>query len=150
MLLHRKHLDVTISCIKSILRNYVACINKDIFILLRQINVSGVFYVTLTVSGTECCGYQQRKHLSSISLSLCIKMAGPRAVIQVCSTHICMVQCTHLITTGGTPTCIIEGLACWLTLCILEKIIGNFTNSVQISFIQTLKLIDFSWTIWWC
>ena len=32
-----------------------------------------------------------------------ITMAGPRAVIQFCSTHICMVQCTHLITTGGTP-----------------------------------------------
>ena len=61
-----------------------------------------------------------------------------------------MVQCTHLITTGGTPTCIIEGLACWLTLCILEKIICNSTNSVQISFIETLKLIVFSWTIWWC
>ena len=53
-----------------------------------------------------------------------------------------MVQCTHLITT--------EGLACWLTLCILEKIICNSTNSVQISFIETLKLIVFSWTIWWC
>ena len=48
------------------------------------------------------------------------------------------------------PTCIIEGLACWLTLCILEKIICNSTNSVQISFIETLKLIVFSWTIWWC
>ena len=44
----------------------------------------------------------------------------------------------------------IEGLACWLTLCILEKIICNSTNSVQISFIETLKLIVFSWTIWWC
>ena len=43
----------------------------------------------------------------------------------------------------GHPTCIIEGLACWLTLCILEKIICNSTNSVQISFIQTLKLIVF-------
>ena len=50
----------------------------------------------------------------------------------------------------GHPTCIIEGLACWLTLCILEKIICNSTNSVQISFIETLKLIVFSWTIWWC
>ena len=30
-------------------------------------------------------------------------MLRPRAVIQVCSTHICMVQCTHLITAGGTP-----------------------------------------------
>ena len=69
------------------------------------------------------------------------------AIIQVSSTPICMVQCTHLITTGGTPTCIIKGLACWLTLCILEKIICNFTNSVQISFIQTLKLIAFPWTI---
>ena len=45
---------------------------------------------------------------------------------------------------------ILEGLACWLTLCILEKIICNSTNSVQISFIETLKLIVFSWTIWWC
>ena len=45
---------------------------------------------------------------------------------------------------------VLEGLACWLTLCILEKTICNFTNSVQISFIQTLKLIVFSWTIWWC
>ena len=50
----------------------------------------------------------------------------------------------------GHPTCIIEGLACWLTLCILEEIICNSTNSVQISFIETLKLIVFSWTIWWC
>ena len=32
-----------------------------------------------------------------------ITMSGPWAIIQVCSTHICMVQCTHLITTGGTP-----------------------------------------------
>ena len=32
-----------------------------------------------------------------------ITMTGPWAVIEVCSTHICMVQCTHLITTGGTP-----------------------------------------------
>ena len=32
-----------------------------------------------------------------------ITMAMPSALIQVCSTHICMVQCTHLITTGGTP-----------------------------------------------
>ena len=50
----------------------------------------------------------------------------------------------------GHPTCIIEGLACWLTLCILEKIMCNSTNSVQISFIETLQLIVFSWTIWWC
>ena len=28
--------------------------------------------------------------------------------------------------------------------------ICNSTNSVQISFIETLKLIVFSWTIWWC
>ena len=33
----------------------------------------------------------------------CITMAMPWALIQVCSTPICMVQCTHLITTGGTP-----------------------------------------------
>ena len=32
-----------------------------------------------------------------------ITMAEPWAIIQVCSSHICMVQCTHLITTGGTP-----------------------------------------------
>ena len=32
-----------------------------------------------------------------------ITMAMPWALIQVCSTHICMVQCTHLITTCGTP-----------------------------------------------
>ena len=62
-----------------------------------------------------------------------------------------MVQCTHLITTGGTPHLYNRGsIACWLTLCILEKIICNSTNSVQISFIETLKLIVFSWTIWWC
>ena len=48
------------------------------------------------------------------------------------------------------PTCIIEGLACRLTLCILEQMIYNFINSVQISLIQTLKLIAFSWTIHWC
>ena len=35
--------------------------------------------------------------------TLCITMAGPWAITQVCSIHICMVQCTHLITTGGTP-----------------------------------------------
>ena len=79
-----------------------------------------------------------------------ITMAGPWAIIQVCSTHICMVQCTHLLPPVGNPTCMIEGLACWLNLCILEKIIWNFTKSVQISFIQTLKLNVFSWTIWWC
>ena len=32
-----------------------------------------------------------------------ITLARPRALIQVCSTPLCMVQCTHLITTGGTP-----------------------------------------------
>ena len=32
-----------------------------------------------------------------------IMMSRPRAIIQACSTPICMVQCTHLITTGGTP-----------------------------------------------
>ena len=47
-------------------------------------------------------------------------------------------------TPDNNPTCIIEGLACWLTLCILEKIMSDFTNGVQISFIQTLKLIAFS------
>ena len=31
-----------------------------------------------------------------------ITTARPRALIQVCSTPICMVQCTHLITTGGS------------------------------------------------
>ena len=50
----------------------------------------------------------------------------------------------------GHPTRIIEGLACRLTLCILEQIICNFINSVQISLIQTLKLIAFSLTIRWC
>ena len=79
-----------------------------------------------------------------------ITMALLWAIIQVSSTPICMVQCTHLITTGGTPHLYIESLACWLTLCMLEKIICNFTNSVQISFIQTLKLIAFPWTIRWC
>ena len=33
-----------------------------------------------------------------------ITMARPWALIQVCSTHICMVQCTHLITTGTWDT----------------------------------------------
>ena len=32
-----------------------------------------------------------------------ITMAGPWMLMQVCSTPICMVQCTHLITTGGAP-----------------------------------------------
>ena len=32
-----------------------------------------------------------------------ITMTMPWALIQLCSTPICMVQCTHLITTGGTP-----------------------------------------------
>ena len=32
-----------------------------------------------------------------------ITMSRPRALIQVCSTPICMVQCTYLITTGGIP-----------------------------------------------
>ena len=32
-----------------------------------------------------------------------ITMAGLWGVIQVCSTPLCMVQCTHLITTGGAP-----------------------------------------------
>ena len=62
-------------------------------------------------------------------------------------------QYPHLHGPVHTPdnnTCIIEGLACWLTLCNMEKIICNSTNSVQISFIETLKLIVFSWTIWWC
>ena len=50
----------------------------------------------------------------------------------------------------GHPTCIIEGLACSLTLCILEQIVYNFLDNVQISFIQALKLIAFSWTMHWC
>ena len=32
-----------------------------------------------------------------------ITLAMPRALIQVCCTPLCMVQRTHLITTGGTP-----------------------------------------------
>ena len=32
-----------------------------------------------------------------------ITMTGLWGVIQVCSTSLCMVQCTHLITTGGAP-----------------------------------------------
>ena len=39
-----------------------------------------------------------------------------------------------------SPVLFIEGLACWLTLCHMEKMVCNFTNSVQISFIQTLKI----------
>ena len=35
--------------------------------------------------------------------SISITMAVLWAIIQVSSTPICMVQCTHLITTGGTP-----------------------------------------------
>ena len=98
-------------------------------------------------------GRRKRRGLKSMSgrkKGSNITMAGPWAITQVSSTHNCMVQCTHLLQQVGHPTCIIEGLACWLTLCILEKIICNFTNSVQISSIQTLKLIVFSWTIWWC
>ena len=34
--------------------------------------------------------------------------------------------------------------------CIQLQMLCNFTNSVQISLIQTLKLIAFSWTIHWC
>ena len=49
----------------------------------------------------------------------------------------------HIGTNNIVGGSIIEGLACWLTLCILVKIICNFTNSVQISFIETLKLIAF-------
>ena len=45
----------------------------------------------------------EQKNLSFKVLIQIIMMAKPRALIQVCSTHICMVQCTHLITTGGTP-----------------------------------------------
>ena len=41
---------------------------------------------------------------SKVHIHACgITMPGPWAVIQVCSTPLCMVQCTHLITTGGTP-----------------------------------------------
>ena len=86
-----------------------------------------------------------------------ITMAGLWEVIQVCSNpfawssaHTWKQQVVH-------PTCIIKGLECRLPLCILEQIICNFTSSVQISLIQTLKLIVFSWTIrcvnckifWW-
>ena len=86
----------------------------------------------------------------SSKIKKCITMAGLWVVIQVYSNPICMVQCTHLITTGGTPHLYNRGsIACRWTLCILEKIC-NFTNGVQISFIQTLKLIAFPWTIWWC
>ena len=41
---------------------------------------------------------------------------------------LCMVQWPHLITTGGIPTCMIEGLACKLPLCILEQTICSFTK----------------------
>ena len=40
---------------------------------------------------------------TSLGGGIIITMAGLWAVIQVCSTPLCMVQCTHLITTGGTP-----------------------------------------------
>ena len=47
---------------------------------------------------------------SKVHIHACgITMPGLWAVIQVCSTPLCMVQCTHLITTGGNPTCIIRG-----------------------------------------
>ena len=72
-----------------------------------------------------------------------ITMTGLWGVIQVCRTPLCMVQCTHLITTSGTPPCIINGLVFRLTLCILQQMICNFTNSVQISLIQTIKLVAF-------
>ena len=45
---------------------------------------------------------------------------------------------------------LIEGLACRLNICILEQMISNFTNSVQISLIQTLKLIAFLCKIHCC
>ena len=102
----------------------------------------------------EMVWIQIRLHCYSNNLGDYIKMHGIMmavlwVVIQVCITPLCMVQCTHLITRGGTPHLYNEGLECWLTLCILEKIC-NFTNSVQISFIQTIKLIVYSWAIRWC
>ena len=49
-----------------------------------------------------------------------------------CSTHICMVQCTHLITTGGTPHLYNRGSS--MLVDILEKIICNFTNKLVYGF----------------
>ena len=73
-------------------------------------------------------------------------MAGQWGVIQVCSTPNCMVQCTHLITTGGTPHLYNR----WSSMQVDSEFWSKDTYSVQISFIQTLKLIDFSWTIRLC
>ena len=53
------------------------------------------------------CQLDPREHISMkffLQWKYFIMMAGIWAVIQVCSTSLCMVQCTHLITTGGdTP-----------------------------------------------
>ena len=64
-------------------------------------------------------------------------MAGLWVVIQVSTTYICMVQCTHLITTGGTLHLYNRGSS------ILEKIICNFTNGVQILLYSNIQLFFF-------
>ena len=117
--------------------------------------ISALFVFAFMIPCLFSFGVQNREVVQlevAVTSLFYITMAGLWVVTQVCSTSLCMVQCTHMITTGWTPHHLYNrgSIACWLTLCILEKIICNFTNSVQISFIQTLKLIAFSWTIcWW-
>ena len=88
---------------------------------------------------------QVPERLSCLCLAHAITIAGLWGVIQVCSTPFAW-SSAH----NWNNTCVREGLACRLTLCILEQIICNFINSVQIAFIQTLELITFSWTIRLC
>ena len=54
-----------------------------------------------------------------------------------------MVQCKDLITTGGTPHLYNRGSNMQVNSCIVDQTICNFTNSVQISLIQTFNNLPF-------
>ena len=58
--------------------------------------------ISVPLTNLDNLSFEQGVFPSELKLAI-ITMARPWALIQVCSTHICMVQCTHLTTTRGTP-----------------------------------------------
>ena len=72
-------------------------------------------------------------------------------VIQVCSTPLCMVQCTHLITTDGTPHLYNRGSSMQQTLkLIVFFVVNNTLVLVAKSFDDQLKknIFDFELVEW--
>ena len=71
----------------------------------EQLSIFFFFYKSMAWTLFHMAVYElwinQAWHISnSTYINHDIAMERPWALIQVCNTHICMVQCTHLITTG--------------------------------------------------